>query len=344
MQTVTADSHVGKESTGDDFSFEIYQGNNNNCAVHAQFHVLKEYGFTGSVDDLVEKSFANGWTSENGTMLQDVGKLLESNGIPCTQIEGANEYRLFAELAQGKQVIVAVDSGELWYGETRDNDAEADHALTVIGMDTSDPNNVQVIVTDSGTGHEAKAYPVEEFMDAWRDSNCFMVVPDEPPPAEMDIERLSNFNFELGHVEQFGDLSFSSLIELQVSEEEVSLELGFAVEVNEDDPFADLDAILGGSSSETSEAPEEPVAENESFDNIFDDIDFLTNTENSEQTAAEDEIGSVNADGSGWFESDDENLTDLNGEDQELVQDSTDEFDFNNDILENASLEDLEDI
>ena len=86
------------------------------------------------------------------------------------------------ELSQGHQVIVGVDSGELWnagpdetfedifYGE------QADHALLVSGF-VVDPMTAEtnMLLTDTGTGEMYADYPVSQFEDAWNDSGNFMV-------------------------------------------------------------------------------------------------------------------------------------------------------------------------
>lgn len=49
-----------------------------------------------------------------------------------------------------------------------------------------------IIVTDTGAGHSAKAYPVKHFVGAWKDGHCRMVFPNEAPPHAVP------FNFPLG--------------------------------------------------------------------------------------------------------------------------------------------------
>jgi 23S rRNA (adenine-N6)-dimethyltransferase len=67
------------------------------------------------------------------------------------------------ELAQGHEVIVGVDADELWHNSSINeklsnwfNDVFGEqggnHALIVAGIDTRDPNNIQVIVKDPGSG------------------------------------------------------------------------------------------------------------------------------------------------------------------------------------------------
>src|SRR5699024_2268032 len=117
---------------------------------------------------------------------------------------------LVNELAQGHKVIVGLDSDELWHNDSISDKLKnlyddifsneyGDHALIVAGIDTSDPNNIQIIVTDPGSGEEGKPYPLEQFMDAWSDANCYMVSTNIPVPEV--VSGMQNFNYELGHIE-----------------------------------------------------------------------------------------------------------------------------------------------
>ncbi len=158
------------------------------CAIKSQQLILNDFGIAVTEDQLVEYSARQGWYSGEGTQMQDVGKLLADAGIPCTQTVDANVYDLANELAQGHKVIIAVDSGELWDNGILDwlkdifiGDTP-DHALIVSGIDMSDPNNPMVVLTDPGTGQAAQPYPLDQFMDAWGDSQNFMVSTNLPTP------------------------------------------------------------------------------------------------------------------------------------------------------------------
>lgn len=219
-----ADTIHGKEAQNVVFDPSVYQYYNDTCAIQSQHLILEQYGIHVSQEDLIQIAKENGWYAEGyGTPMEMTGKLLEYFGIDVTGSQGNNIFNLANEIAQGHQVIVGVDSGELVYPEeTKDFDVmygeQADHALVVVGIDTSDPDNVMVIVTDPGTGNRQMAYPAEQFVDAWKDSNCFMVttnnIPTEPiwdytPINEfagipMDsLNRLSNMDIDISSTEEY---------------------------------------------------------------------------------------------------------------------------------------------
>lgn len=183
------------------------------CAIKSQQLILNEFGIPCTEDDLVQYSAEHGWYNGHGTCLKDIGNLLEDAGIPCTRQCDANVFNLVKELSQGHKIIVGVDSNELWgnrfvewlkdffIGET------PDHALLVTGIDTTDPNNVKVIVTDPGTGEAGKAYPLDQFMDAWSDASCYMCSTDAPVPAT--VPGMINFDYLEGHLSDVMGVDYS---------------------------------------------------------------------------------------------------------------------------------------
>lgn len=190
---------------------EVQQQYNDTCAIKSQQLILNEFGLPVSEDQLVQQAEQfNIYTPGEGTSPADVGKLLELNGVPCTQHSNASIYDLTSALAQGQKVIIGVDSGELWQGEPMGDllsGEQADHALIVAGIDTTNPNDVQVILTDPGTGEEAARYPMAQFLDAWEDSGNFMVTTDAPAPFAYNPEMI-NFDYEAGHIPMIGEMPY----------------------------------------------------------------------------------------------------------------------------------------
>lgn len=229
MEYKIAPKTHGMQDDHEGFRPDFWQGETGECAIHAQFRILQDYGYRGTVDDLREEAIEHGWFDpDTGTPSADIGKLLELHNVPCDMYFEANRYNLLNELAQGKRVIVTVDSSELWHKNTIlekswENLKDlfpggADHAVVVSGINTEDPNNIQVVLTDSGDGHRTISYPIEQFEDAWRDGHCQMIVTQTPPPPEYALGRLmdklpwmwdmSNFDYQLGHVANIGDRTF----------------------------------------------------------------------------------------------------------------------------------------
>lgn len=214
METTNANQVIGDNPT-DIVSNEVQQQHNDTCAIKSQQLILNDFGIPVTEDQLVQQAEALNiyHHGQGGTSPEDVGKLLELNGVACTQHENASIYDLTSALAKGEKVIIGVDSGELWNGGTLTNlkdsilGEQADHALIVAGIDTTNPNDVQVILTDPGTGQEGARYPIAQFLDAWHDSGNFMVTTDNPAPLAYNPEMI-NFDYNMGHLQFIGHLPY----------------------------------------------------------------------------------------------------------------------------------------
>lgn len=196
----------------------VQQQYDDTCAIRSQELILRDFGIQVSEDSLRNEATAQGWYHQGeGTPAGYIGGLLEDHGVSVHQYENANIFTLSNELAQGHKVIIGVDSGELWNKGALEGIEDflgvqgADHALIVSGIDTSDPENIKVVITDPGSGDIAKAYPMDQFLDAWKDSNCFMVATDNPAPAWSP--GMSNFNYDTGHLSSIGDLSYENFLD-----------------------------------------------------------------------------------------------------------------------------------
>lgn len=192
-------------------SDDVRQLYSDTCAIKSQQLILKDFGIDMTEDQLRNEAMAYGWYN-GGTSPADVGKLLELHGIGVSQYDNANIFNLVNELAQGHKVIVGVDAGELWEDNILDKfleDSQADHALIVSGVDTSDPDNVKVILTDPGTGDLLKEYPMDQFVDAWQDSNCFMMATNEAVPDIFDpYNNLPGFQMPINNIPMIGQMPY----------------------------------------------------------------------------------------------------------------------------------------
>lgn len=158
-----------------------YQGDTERCAVYSQKFVIEELtGQELDIEELADLAEENGWfTEENGTPFLNMDKILDHYGID-NEMSFHNDYDDLANaLANGEKVIVAIDADEIWSGENDNiftpNDG-ANHAVEVIGIDNSDPDNPMVILNDSGNPDGCgEMVPLDTFMDAWDDSANQMI-------------------------------------------------------------------------------------------------------------------------------------------------------------------------
>lgn len=193
----------GEGGNGTDPVFDpmINQGPEGVCAIRSQQIILRDYGIDVSLEELKQFAIQNGWYEDGGgTPMGYVGAIIDACGVGVRQDINCTVYDLVNELAQGHRVIVGVDANELW--ADRDGNLiaqskefikdifseEANHALIVAGVEVNpnDPEDVKVILTDPGTGDLRIEYTLEQFMDAWEDSDCFMTTTTTPAPYQYD--------------------------------------------------------------------------------------------------------------------------------------------------------------
>ncbi len=164
-------------------SEEIQQAHNDSCVLKSTEILLNSLGINTTEEELRNEAIEHNWyTPGYGTPISDVGKLIELHGLEVKQNVHSSMYNLVSELEKNHSVIVCVDSGELWrpgpdetfedfiYGQN------ADHALLVGGIQFNDDfTGGAVNLIDPGTGDFCKSYPLDQFNDAWNDSNNFML-------------------------------------------------------------------------------------------------------------------------------------------------------------------------
>ncbi len=193
---------------GENLSDPIYiqQPDDHSCALRSQQIVLRDFGIDIPFDKLEQIALEYGVYTNKGTNMYDVGKVLELAGVKMHQVTGSTMHNLMNELAQGHRVIVSVDANELWDDHILKNWFDdvfgrqgGNHALIVAGVEINqnDVSDVKVVLTDPGSGDLRIEYPAEQFIDAWKDSNCFMAATDNPAPFQYDantgMEVPSNF-------------------------------------------------------------------------------------------------------------------------------------------------------
>ena len=132
--------------------------------------------------ELADLAEENGWfTEEGGTPVINMNKILDYYGVD-NEMTFNNDIDDIREcLEAGGKVIVSIDADEIWYGEVdgegiyTPNDG-VNHAVEVIGIDYSDPDEPMVILNDSGNPDGCGVMvPLDYFVDAWEDGNCQMI-------------------------------------------------------------------------------------------------------------------------------------------------------------------------
>lgn len=152
----------------------------NSCAVCCQQFIINEFlDLNVSEAELCAIAEAQNWYNgeAGGTSAEYVGNLLKLFGIETVTNYSGTFSDIKETLEQGGRVIAAVDGNVLWVeGVGNYPVSGVDHAIEIIDIDDSDPENVMITINDSGCDNGAgKTITYAEFMEAWTPSGGFMV-------------------------------------------------------------------------------------------------------------------------------------------------------------------------
>lgn len=135
------------------------------CAVQVQKWIIsEETDKEFSEAELREIGFEKGWYSDNqGTYLEDIGKLSEINGLKYERFDNLSMDELIALKSTGANIILGVDS-QLLGRPSLPKEFKVNHAVELIGFDFSDKENPKVILNNPGrSSGRGEVYPMDIF-------------------------------------------------------------------------------------------------------------------------------------------------------------------------------------
>lgn len=148
------------------------------CAIMCEEYILHVFGIHKTLEELRILAATMDWLKPEGVEIMDLGAIPEHYGLTVAKRAPADLEDLERALNRGYQVIVAVDGGEL-IGNPAEELAEdvlaggvADHCVVVLSIDRS---NNAVAIFDPAVGVIPITVSTEQFMDAWADSDNYMV-------------------------------------------------------------------------------------------------------------------------------------------------------------------------
>lgn len=164
-------------------SMEVWecQGQTNRCALYSEKFVIEELtGQDIDIKDFADVAKDNGWfTEDGGTTFLNMNNMLDYYGIENEMSFHNSIGDVENCLNNGGKVIVSIDAGEIWEG--KDNnifapESGANHAVEIIGIDRTDPENPMVILNDSGSPHgKGEMIPLDVFEGGWEEGDCQMI-------------------------------------------------------------------------------------------------------------------------------------------------------------------------
>ena len=149
------------------------------CAVRCEEFLLHCFGIHKAVPELRDLALEKGWLTEDGTYVQDLGNTAEHFGLKVEKMEDAALQDIIKAIADGKQVIAAVDGGEL-IGDPLEERIEdvfvgkiVDHCVVVLSVSVE---HDEVALYDPAFGPIPITVSIAHFLDAWEDSNYHCVL------------------------------------------------------------------------------------------------------------------------------------------------------------------------
>lgn len=174
-----------------DSQYWFQQAQNGFCLPASIAQIVSEYTGVTYEDEMAFVEIANEIgafvVSEDGIPgipFEKGVEILNQAGVPA-QYQFGDLESLASDLEAGYNVILFIDSGELWTGEaTEDN--MPDHAVVVTGIDTE---RGTVLLSDPGAPWgDLSEVPIDLFMNAWADSENAMIVCDKAPDEVLNTE------------------------------------------------------------------------------------------------------------------------------------------------------------
>lgn len=148
------------------------------CSLRCEKYILHCFGIHKSLAELQALALEQGWITDEGARIQDLGNTAGALGLKVEKKPGASLQDIRKALEDGGQVIAAVDGGELIGNpvEERLEDILAggivDHCVVVLSVSEK---NDEVALYDPAFGPVPLTVKIAHFLDTWADSGCYFI-------------------------------------------------------------------------------------------------------------------------------------------------------------------------
>ena len=192
-----ADGVIGDVS---DVDFWFEQSTAYTCAPAAATQIIEDFLDVQAPNEMEVSVWAaehDLLTTGGGMAPEDLATVLTEFGVPSTVVHDQGWDDIAGYLAEGRSVVMTVDSGDYWgqddAGEAEDSDTDfVDHAVRIVAIDTE---RRVAVLSDSGTpdGRQLEV-PLEAMEEAWNDVTAtdesgqairdrMLIVSDESDPS-----------------------------------------------------------------------------------------------------------------------------------------------------------------
>ena len=149
------------------------------CAVRCEEYILHCFGIHKTLQELRDLAQNAGWLTENGAYIHDLGNTAEALGLHVERKDDATLQDIVQALDEGKQVMAAVDGGELIGNPVEERLEDVlvggivDHCVIVLSADILAD---EVILFDPAFGEIPLTVTIAHFLDAWEDSGYHGII------------------------------------------------------------------------------------------------------------------------------------------------------------------------
>ena len=147
------------------------------CAIRCEQYVLDMFSIHKPLFELKRLAEDKGWLTDTGVAIENLGKIPKHYGLTVRTYK-SDINKISASIDAGKQVLVAVDGGEL-IGNPFEEKLEdaivggiADHCVVVLNYDEEEN---KVMLFNPAFGDIPLTVSSETFLDAWEDSGNYTI-------------------------------------------------------------------------------------------------------------------------------------------------------------------------
>lgn len=159
------------------------------CVVRCEFEIIKAYHPEVTLNSLTQLSIENEWLQDGGTPLYNIGRLSEKYNLSVVRRYDCTMDVISMEIFYDCKAIAVVNAEKL-YGSKEDHN-DPNHAVLVRKV-----TDEQVILYDPQHQKE-ETYTPAQFVEAWKDSQCYMVSVIERGLRHYDPQPIDVTNYQL---------------------------------------------------------------------------------------------------------------------------------------------------
>lgn len=177
------------------------QKNNYLCDIECEEFVLHQFGIEITHKSLLDEAYRNCWLKDKGMPLYNIGRLLEKNNLSVSRRYDSTIEDIKRLLCGGNQLVAVIDNALLEGIENNSDKTSPNHAVAISSLST---DTEEITLFNPSTEEELTTYKVTSFLQAWQQSNNYLVVVNttdkfvyEPSPISLDDVILSDDLAEL---------------------------------------------------------------------------------------------------------------------------------------------------